>query len=187
MYFDTSLKTSRRDCFVISSPQSPTHCIVVYVYISRISMVGYRLSVSTITNCPHDTGEGSIKVSRVDEDPFEKEMRPVDETSTEEVRVSYVNPKALDQLEEWMKEKPIPYISNDKFSQEDIFQYWAGRLSGHAHVNQTYPDVVRMWRQFHGCPASGPPLQPTPQISPPLSLSSVISTLYSVNKHRVTH
>ena len=28
-------------------------------------------------------------------------------------------------------------------------------LPGHAHVNQTYPDVVRMWRQFHGCPASG--------------------------------
>ena len=54
-----------------------------------------------------------------------------------------------------MKEKPIPYISNDKFSQEGIFDYWAGRLPGHAHVNQTYPDVVRMWRQFHGCPASG--------------------------------
>ena len=101
------------------------------------------------------TGEVSGKVSRVDEDPFEKEMRLADETSTEEVRVSYVNPKALDQLEEWMKEKPIPYIGNDKFSQEGIFQYWAGCLPGHAHVNQTYPDVVRMWRQFHGCPASG--------------------------------
>jgi hypothetical protein len=36
-----------------------------------------------------------------------------------------------------MKEKPIPYISNDKFSQEGIFDYWAVRLSGHAHVNQT--------------------------------------------------
>jgi hypothetical protein len=46
-----------------------------------------------------------------------------------------------------MKEKPIPYISNDNFSQEVIFHYWAGRLSGHAHVNQKYPDVVRMWRQ----------------------------------------
>ena len=54
-----------------------------------------------------------------------------------------------------MKEKSIPYISNDNFSQEGIFDYWAGRLSGHAHVNQTYPDVVRMRRQFHGCPASG--------------------------------
>jgi hypothetical protein len=29
------------------------------------------------------------------------------------------------------------------------------RLSGHAHVNPTYPDVVRMWGQFHGRPASG--------------------------------
>jgi hypothetical protein len=54
-----------------------------------------------------------------------------------------------------MKKKPIPYISNDKFSQEDIFDYRSGRLQGHAHVNQTYPVVVRMWRQFHGCPASG--------------------------------
>ncbi len=101
------------------------------------------------------TGEGSGKVSRVDEDPFEKEMCLANETSVEEVRVSYVNPKTIDQLEEWMKEKPIPYISTDKFSQEDIFQYWAGCLSGHAHVNQEYHDVVRMWRQFHGCPVSG--------------------------------
>ncbi len=31
----------------------------------------------------------------------------------------------------------------------------SGCLSGHAHVNQTYPDVVRMWRQFHGYPTSG--------------------------------
>jgi hypothetical protein len=88
------------------------------------------------------TGEDSGKVSRVDEDQFEKEIRVANETSVEEVRVSYVNPKTLDQLEEWMKEKPIPYISNDKFSQEDIFQYWTGRLQGHAHVNLTYPDVV---------------------------------------------
>ena len=101
------------------------------------------------------TGEDSGKVSRVDEDPFETEMCLAKETSAQEVRVSYVNPKALDQLEEWMKEKPVPYISNDKFSQEGIFQYWAGRLSGHAHVNQAYPDLVRMWRQFHGCPTSG--------------------------------
>ncbi len=98
------------------------------------------------------TGEGSGEVSRVDEDPFEKEMRLANETSAEELRVStaprYVKQKALDQLEEWMKEKPIPYMYNDKFSQEGIFQYWAGRLPGHDHVNQTYPDVVRMWRQF---------------------------------------
>ena len=106
------------------------------------------------------TGEGSGEVSRVDEDPFEKELRLVNETSTEQLRVSttprYVKHiKSLDQLEEWMKEKPIPYISNDKFSQEVIFQYWSGCLPGHVHVNQTYPDVVRMWRQFHGCPESG--------------------------------
>ncbi len=44
----------------------------------------------------------------------------------------------------WMKEIPIPYISNDKFSQGDIFHYWSGCLSGYAHVNQTYPNVVRM-------------------------------------------
>ena len=54
--------------------------------------------------------------------------------------------------EEWFLEKPIPYISNDNFSQEDIFDYWNGKLSGHAHVKRTYPDVVRMWRQFHGYP-----------------------------------
>ena len=105
------------------------------------------------------SGQGSEEVSRVDEDPFEKEMSLVNETSAEKLRVStsprYVKPKTLVQLEEWIKDNPIPYISNDKFSQEGIFQYWAGRLSGHNHVNQTYPDVVRMWRQFHGCPVSG--------------------------------
>jgi hypothetical protein len=61
----------------------------------------------------------------------------------------------VDQLEGCLLEKPIPYISNDNFSQEDIFDYWNGKLSGHAHVKRTYPDVVRMWRQFHGCPGSG--------------------------------
>ena len=39
----------------------------------------------------------------MDEDPFEKEMCLANETSVEEVRVSYVNPKVLDPLEEWMK------------------------------------------------------------------------------------
>ena len=94
-----------------------------------------------------------------DEDAFEKQIRLRNEATTEQLRGSttprYVKPQALDQLEEWMKEKPIPYISNDKFSQEDIFHYLAGRLSGHAHVNPTYPHVVRMWGQFHGRPASG--------------------------------
>ncbi len=52
-------------------------------------------------------------------------------------------------------QKPIPYISYDNFSQEGIFDYWNGKLPGHAHVKRTYPDVVRMCRQFHGCPGSG--------------------------------
>ena len=56
----------------------------------------------------------------------------------------------VDQLEEWTLEKPIPYIFNDNFSQEGIFHYWIDQLSGHAHANQTYPDVVKMWRQFPG-------------------------------------
>jgi hypothetical protein len=51
--------------------------------------------------------------------------------------------------------KPIPYISKDNFSQEDIFDYWNDHLPGHVHVNRTYPDVVRMWRRFHGCPGCG--------------------------------
>ena len=33
-----------------------------------------------------------------------------------------------------LKENPVPSISNDKFSQEVIFNYWDGRLSGHTHV-----------------------------------------------------
>ncbi len=103
-------------------------------------------------------GRASSVGAPADEDAFEKQMRHSHEATTEQLRAStvprYVKPQALDQLEEWMKETNS-YISNDKFSQEDIFQNWAGRLSGHPHVNQTYPDVVRMWRQFHGCPASG--------------------------------
>ena len=66
----------------------------------------------------------------VDEDQFEKQMRLSYES---QVRVStvqrYGKSQTLDQLEEWMREKPIPYISNDKFSQEDIFHYWAGWIS----------------------------------------------------------
>ncbi len=61
----------------------------------------------------------------------------------------------VDQLEWRLLEKPIPYISNDNFSLKDIFDYWNDQLPGHDHVKRTYPDVVRMWRQFHGCPGSG--------------------------------
>jgi hypothetical protein len=70
-------------------------------------------------------GGASSAGDPADEDPFEKQMRLSYES---QVRAStaqrYGKPQALDQLEEWMKEKPIPYISNDKFSQEGIFHYW---------------------------------------------------------------
>ena len=98
-------------------------------------------------------GEDSGDPSR-DEDDFEKQMRLVNESDKTTVRVS-PSQAQVDQLEGWRLEKPIPYISNDNLSQEGIFDYWNGQLPGHAHVKQTYPDVVRMWRQYHGCPASG--------------------------------
>ena len=95
-------------------------------------------------------GEISGEVSRVDEDPFEKEIRLDNETSEEELRVSttprYVKPKELDQLEEWMKETPIPYISNDKFSQEGIFWYWSGSLSGHRMILLRKKTWIRPWK-----------------------------------------
>ena len=77
-------------------------------------------------------GGASSVGAPADEDAFEKQMRHSHEATTEQLRAStaprYVKPQALDQLEEWMKENPIPYISNDKFSQEGIFDYWAGTL-----------------------------------------------------------
>jgi hypothetical protein len=89
-----------------------------------------------------------------DEDDFERQMRLANESDKTAVRASPSQPQ-VDQLEGWLLEKPIPYISNDNFSQEGIFDYWNGKVSGHTHVKRTYPDVVRMWRQFHGCPGSG--------------------------------
>ncbi len=98
-------------------------------------------------------GEGSGEPSR-DEDDFEKQMRLTNESDKTTVRAS-PSQTQVDQFEGWFLEKPIPYISNDNFSQEVIFDYWNDHLSGHVHVMRTYPDVVRMWRQFHGCPGSG--------------------------------
>ena len=76
-------------------------------------------------------GGASSVGAPADEDTFEKQIRLSNESTTEQLRAStaprYVKPQALDQLEEWMKENPIPYISNDKFSQEGISHYWAGR------------------------------------------------------------
>ena len=68
-----------------------------------------------------------------DEDDFEKQMRLANESDKTAVRAS-PSQAQVDQLEGWLLEKPIPYISNDNFSQEDIFDYWNGKLSGHAHV-----------------------------------------------------
>ena len=75
-------------------------------------------------------------------------MRLANESDKTAVRAS-PSQTQVDQLEEWLLEKPIPYISNDNFSQDGIFDYWNGKLPGHGHVKRTYPDVVRMWRQFH--------------------------------------
>ena len=101
------------------------------------------------------TGDGEgFGESSPDEDDFEKQMRLANESDKTAVRASPSQPQ-VDQLEGWLLEKPIPYISNDNFNQEDIFDYWNGKRSGHDHVKRTYQDVVRMWRQFHGCPGSG--------------------------------
>ncbi len=41
----------------------------------------------------------------------------------ESVWKTYGKPQALDQLEEWIKETPIPYMYHDNLSQEGIFHY----------------------------------------------------------------
>jgi hypothetical protein len=70
-------------------------------------------------------------------------MRLTNESDKTTVRDS-PSQAQVDQFEGWFVEKPIPYISNDNFSQEGIF--WNGQLSGHGHVKRMYPDVVRMTR-----------------------------------------
>jgi len=59
-------------------------------------------------------GGASSVGAPADEDAFEKQMRLSNEATTEQLRATtaprYVKPQPLDQLEEWMKEKPIPYI-----------------------------------------------------------------------------
>jgi hypothetical protein len=77
-------------------------------------------------------GEGSGESSR-DEDDFEKQMRLVNESDKTVVRSS-PSQAQVDQLEGCLLENPIPYISNDNFNQEGIFDYWNANLSGHAHV-----------------------------------------------------
>ncbi len=64
-------------------------------------------------------GEGLGKPSP-DEDDFEKQMCLVNEWDKTVVRV-LPSQAQVGQIEGWLLEKPIPYISNDNFSQEDIF------------------------------------------------------------------
>ncbi len=78
-------------------------------------------------------GEGSGESSR-DEDDFEKQMCLANESDKTAVRVS-PSQVQVDQFEGCLLEKPIPYISNDNFSQEGIFDYCNDNLSGYAHVN----------------------------------------------------
>ena len=62
-------------------------------------------------------GGASSAGDPADEDPFEKQMRLSYESQVRASTVQgYGKPQALDQLEEWMKEKSIPYISHDNFS-----------------------------------------------------------------------
>ena len=58
------------------------------------------------------------------------------------------DPVYADQLDEWLKETSVPYTPDDNFSQTGIFEYWHSKTS-------KYPDLARMWRRFHACPASG--------------------------------
>ena len=93
------------------------------------------------------TGDGEgLGEPSPDEDDFEKQMRLANESDKTAVRTS-PSQAQVDQLEEWLLEKPIPYISNDNFSQEGIFDYWNGKLPGHAHVKRTYPDVTGAGKQ----------------------------------------
>jgi hypothetical protein len=70
--------------------------------------------------------KGLILIIKSTYQPWYVPLRLTNEASVEQLRVRastaprYVKPQALDQLEEWIKENPIPYISSDKFSQEDI-------------------------------------------------------------------
>jgi hypothetical protein len=59
------------------------------------------------------TGDGEdLGEPSPDEDDFEKQIRLVNESDKTAVRAS-PSQTQVDQLEEWLLEKPIPYISND--------------------------------------------------------------------------
>jgi len=64
------------------------------------------------------TGDGEgLGEPSPDEDDFERQMRLANESDKTAVRASPSQPQ-VDQLEGWLLEKPIPYISNDNFSQD---------------------------------------------------------------------
>jgi hypothetical protein len=87
------------------------------------------------------TGDGEdLGEPSPDEDDFEKQMRLANESDKTTVRTSPSHAQ-VDQLEGWLLEKPIPYTSNDNFSEEGIFDYWNGNLPEHTRVKRTYPDV----------------------------------------------
>jgi hypothetical protein len=75
------------------------------------------------------TGEDSGEESRLDEDPFEKQMRLANETSTVELRVS-TSPRYVKSTGGVDERNPIPCICNDKVSQEDIFNIGLGVCQG---------------------------------------------------------
>jgi hypothetical protein len=80
------------------------------------------------------TGDGKDSgESFRDEDDFEKQMSLDNESDKTSVRTSPCQTQ-VDHLEGWLLETPIPYISNDSFSQEDIFDYWNVQLPGHGQI-----------------------------------------------------
>ena len=93
---------------------------------------------------PEAVEEESAGKEPLHEDDFERAMRLQHEA---DLRASSKHAPA-DQLDEWLKETSVPYTPDDNFSQTGIFEYWHSKTS-------KYPDLARMWRQFHACPASG--------------------------------
>jgi hypothetical protein len=64
-------------------------------------------------------------------DDFDKKIRLVNESDKTSVRVSPSQSQVY-QFEGCLLGNPIPYISNDNFSQEGIFDYWNDHLSDRA-------------------------------------------------------
>ena len=78
-------------------------------------------------------------VTCVDQEVWTKNFKP---SLTEEDDVEMTGDREDSGESSRDEDEPIPYISNDNFSQEVIFDYWNDKLSGNVHVKRTYPDVV---------------------------------------------